>query len=245
MTYRCQLARGRRGAREAAQRGDVLIVVDTLSFSTSATTAVHKGGIVFPCAKDEDPAAFAKRVDAQCAVSRPDVPQKGRFSLSPTTYLNLEPNTRIVLASPNGATCSRYARSVPTLLVGTLINAQATAEAISHILSTTDHTISLLSCGERWIDPDEDGALRWALEDDLGVGAILSYLDCTKSPESRACEGAFQNMRDDLSTALTDCPSGQELCEKGFLGDVTQASQLNWCNTVPTMQGERLIKYPV
>ncbi|MDP6039417.1 MAG: 2-phosphosulfolactate phosphatase, partial [Candidatus Latescibacteria bacterium] len=64
MTYRCQLAKGRRGAREAAQRGDVIVVVDTLSFSTSAITAVHNGGIVFPCAKDEDPTAFAKRVNA-------------------------------------------------------------------------------------------------------------------------------------------------------------------------------------
>ena len=130
MTYRCQLARGRKGAKDAAQRGDVLVVVDTLSFSTSATTAVHRGGIVFPCAKDEDPAAFAQRVQAEPAVGRPDVPAKGRFSLSPTTYFNLEPNTRIVLASPNGATCSRYARDVPTLLVGTLINAQAVAGAI-------------------------------------------------------------------------------------------------------------------
>ena len=242
MTYRCQLARGRRGAREAAQRGDALVVVDTLSFSTSAITALHNGGIVFPCAKDEDPAAFAQRVNAEAAVGRPDVPKKGRFSLSPLTYLNIEPNTRIVLASPNGATCSRYARSVPTLLVGTLINARAVANALTQILSTTNHTISLLSCGERWADPDEDGPLRWALEDDLGVGAILSYLSCDKSPEARACEGIFIHLRDELSTSLINCPSGQELCDRGFTKDVTHAADLNWCDTVPVMRSERLEK---
>ena len=240
MTYRCQLAKGRRGAREAAQRGDVIVVVDTLSFSTSAITAVHNGGIVFPCAKDEDPTAFAKRVNAEAAVGRPDVPQQGRFSLSPHTYFNIEPNTRIVLASPNGATCSRYARDVPTLIVGTLINARAAAKALTHIINTTDHAISLLSCGERWPDPDEDGPLRWALEDDLGVGAILSYLSCDKSPEARACEGTFLHLRDELSTSLTNCPSGRELCDRKFSKDVTHAAHLNWCDTVPVMRDERL-----
>ncbi len=233
MTYRCQLARGRRGAREAARHGDVLVVVDTLSFSTSAITAVHNGGIVFPCPKREDAATYAQRVHAECAVGREDVPAKGRFSLSPLTYLDLQPHARIVLPSPNGATCIRYARSVPKLLVGALINAQSVARALAHILQTTNHTISILSCGERHINPDEDGPLRWALEDDLGAGAILSYLSCEKSPEARACEGAFIHLRHELSTALINCSSGQELCNKGFADDVVHASQLNWCKTVP------------
>ena len=241
MTYRCQLVRGHRGAREAAQRGDVLVVVDTLSFSTSAITAVHNGGIVFPRAKGEDAAAYAQRINAECAVGREDVPVKGSFSLSPLTYLDLQPHTRVVLASPNGATCIRYARRVPTLLVGTLLNARAVAHALAHILQTTDRTISILSCGERHTNPDEDGSLRWALEDDLGAGAILSHFSCEKSPEARACEGAFLHLRRDLSTALINCSSGRELCDKGFADDVLHAAQLNWCNAVPTMRGDRLV----
>ena len=240
MTYRCQLARGQRGAREAAQRGDVLVIVDTLSFSTAAITAIHNGGVVFPRAKGEDAATYAQRVNAECAVGRDDVPAKGRFSLSPLTYFDLEPHTRIVLASPNGATCIRYAPRVPILLVGALLNAQSVAHALSHILQMTDHAITILSCGERYVDPDADGPLRWALEDDLGAGAILSYLSCEKSPEARACEGAFIHLRDDLSTALTHCPSGRELCDRGFAADVAYAAQLNWCNAVPTMRGEQL-----
>jgi 2-phosphosulfolactate phosphatase len=139
-------------------------------------------------------------------------------------------------------TCSRYARDVPTLIVGTLINARSVAKALTHILNTTDHTISLLSCSERWPDPDEDGPLRWALEDDLGVGAILSYLSCDKSPEARACEGIFLHLSDELSTSLINCPSGRELCDRGFSGDVDHAAHLNWCDTVPVMQEERLEK---
>lgn len=241
MTYRCQLARGQRGAREAARRGDVLVVVDTLSFSTSAITAIHNGGVVFPRAKGEDVATYARRVNAECAVAREDVPAKGRFSLSPLTYLDLEPHARIALASPNGATCIRYAHRVPILLVGALLNAQSVAHALSQILQTTDCAIALLACGERHVDPDADGPLRHALEDDLGAGAILSYLSCEKSPEARACEGAFIHLRDDLFAALTHCLSGRELCDRGFAADVAHAARLNWCNAVPTMRGDHLV----
>jgi hypothetical protein len=40
---RVRLAWGQRGGQEAAERGDILVVVDTLRFSTAAATAVHHG----------------------------------------------------------------------------------------------------------------------------------------------------------------------------------------------------------
>jgi 2-phosphosulfolactate phosphatase len=238
--HRIRLARGHQGAKETAIGKHILVVIDTLSFSTAAITAVHHGGIVFPCAKDEDPIAFAKSIHAEAAVGRLDVPTKGRFSLSPRTYLNLEPETRLVLASPNGATCSRYARDVPYLFIGTLINAKAVAKALAHLLKTTHHTITLLSCGERWIAPNADGELRWALEDDLGAGAILSYLEGDKSPEAMAVEGMFLHLKDQLTPTLVNCASGRELVAKGFETDVTHAAQLNRYESVPYMQNDYL-----
>ena len=238
--HRIRLTRGRQGAKETAERGHILVVIDTLSFSTAAVTAVHQGGIVFPCAKDEDPIVFAKRVNAEAAVGRLDVPTKGRFSLSPPTLLNVTPNTRIVLASPNGATCSRYARDVPYLFIGTLLNAKAVAKKLTHLLNTTDHPITILACGERWVAPNADGELRWALEDDLGAGAILSYLDGDKSPEAMAAEGIFCHLKDKLANALIDCASGRELVSKGFECDVIHAAQLNHYDTVPYMNDDHL-----
>ena len=241
--YRCKLERGWKGARDAAERQDILVVVDTLSFSTTAVTAVHHGGIVYPCARDEDRFAFAHRVGAEAAVGRPDVPEKGRFSLSPLTYLNLRPGARIVIASPNGATCSRYARRVPCLLVGCLLNARAVAGVLSRLLQTTQRSISILSCGERWAEPGEDGPLRFAIEDDLGAGAILAHLDCEKSPEARVCEGAFKHVRHDLLDVLRDCGSGRELSKRGFGEDVNHAARLNGYDTVPAMHGESLVQF--
>jgi 2-phosphosulfolactate phosphatase len=60
--YRCRFDWGRRGTRQAAERGDILVIVDTLSFSTTTVTALHRGGIIYPCSShEEDPALFLWR----------------------------------------------------------------------------------------------------------------------------------------------------------------------------------------
>ena len=240
--YRCRIDWGRRGTREAAERGDILVIVDTLSFSTAVATAVHYGGIIYPCSKTDDVELFAKRVGGAVAVGRKDVPKQGRFSLSPLTYVNVEPGTRIVLASPNGATCSRYAQAVPYLFVGALVNAQAVAATVSAVLDVTDLCMTIIACGERWKTPSEDGELRMAIEDYLGAGAILSCLQFAKSPEADVCEGAFRSAQNDLQAIIWECGSGRELREVGFGEDVQHAAQLNLYSSVPVMCGEYLQK---
>ncbi|SRR5258708_5094666 len=234
--YRCRLDWGRRGTRQAAERGDILVIIDTLSFSTAVATAVHHGGIIYPCSMEDDPRILVQSIGGEVAVRRQDVPEKGRFSLSPATLQHIEPGTRVVLASPNGATCSRYAQQVPFLFVGTLVNARAVATAVSSLLEGHDLSVTVIACGERWNIPSEDGELRMALEDYLGAGAILSYLPYEKSPEARVCEGAFVQASNQLEALLWECGSGRELRTMGFGGDVAHASQLNRYQIVPVMQ---------
>jgi 2-phosphosulfolactate phosphatase len=234
--YRCRLDWGRRGVRQAAERGDLLVIVDTLSFSTAVVTAVHYGGLIYPCSLEEDAAALAQQIGGEAAVSRREVPERGRFSLSPATYLHLEAGMRVVLASPNGATCSRYAGQVPSLLVGALVNAKAVAAAVSLLLKQGNISVTVIACGERWKILSEDGELRIAVEDYLGAGATLSYLEHEKSPEARVCEGAFVQVRDDLDTILWECTSGRELREMGFGVDAQHAARLNAYETVPHLR---------
>ncbi|GAC1407582.1 MAG: hypothetical protein NVS4B11_32120 [Ktedonobacteraceae bacterium] len=239
--YRCRLDWGRYGTHQAAERGDVLVIVDTLSFSTAVATAIHYGGIIYPCTQDEDAAAFAERIHGEAAVHRRrDVPEKGHFSLSPCTYMNIEPGTKVVLASPNGATCSRYARQVPYLFAGALVNAQAVALAVSQVIEEHPLDVTIIACGERWKTLAEDGELRIAIEDYLGAGAILSYLQQEKSPEARVCEGAFLHVRDDIENVLWECGSGRELREMGFGVDVQHAAQLNVYASAPIMSDDHL-----
>src|SRR5262249_17244234 len=125
---RVQLAWGRRGAQAAAERGDILVVIDTLRFSTAAATAVHHGVLIYPCSPDEALFnALAERVGGEVArhsaSPSPHSSVPTRFTLSPRSYVGIEPGTRIVLPSPNGSTCCQYGAHAAALFVGALVNA--------------------------------------------------------------------------------------------------------------------------
>jgi len=245
--YRCRLEWGRRGARVAAERGDILVVVDVLRFSSAAITGVAHGAIVYPCAWDDDPVAFAARVGAEVAVRRrQDVPEKGRYSLSPASFTAVEAGTRVVLASPNGATCSRFGWAVPLLLVGALVNAEAVASVAAQAAVRRDLSVTVLAAGERWRIPSEDGELRFAIEDYLGAGAIIASLPAalSRSPEAEICAGAFQQASNDLARLLAESGSGRELREAGYHQDVEHCAHLNAYDAVPFMHEERLERWP-
>ena len=217
----------RRGALTAADQGDALVVVDVLSFSTAVSYALAAGARVRPCDWADDPAAVAADAGAEACVHREDVPAKGRFSLSPTHTRHATAGDRIVLASPNGATCCVAAPRVPLLLVGGLVNAAAVARA------ARDHggRVTVLACGERW----PDGTLRPCLEDYLGAGAILAGLEGSLSPEAETCVAAFHANRERIAPLLWDAIGGRELRERGFEGDVKLASAYDTLDVVPVM----------
>jgi len=237
--YRCRLEWGKRGASAAAARGDILVVVDTLRFSTTAVTAVHHGVLLYPCTWDEDIHAFSQRVGAIAGGHRSG--EDTRYTLSPLCYIHAVPGLRIALASPNGATCARHASAVPILFVGALVNARAVGMGVAQWLETTNLSVTVLACGERWPTPSDDGELRFAIEDYLGAGAILSCLPQTKSPEALLCAGAFVLAAPILEEMLLECGSGRELQGKGQVHDVRHAARLNLYDTVPVMRGECLL----
>ncbi len=238
--FRVRLEWGRRGAKAAARRGDILVVVDALCFSTAVALAVSRGGTVFPCATGEDTPERATLLSAEVAVHRYDVPTKGRFSLSPGTFRGVTPGTRVLLASPNGATCARYAGAVPALFAGAFVNAKAVADAVAELLAeNADLAVTVLACGERWREPDaDDGDLRFAIEDFLAAGAIISHLpdSLSRSPEAGASGAAFRAARGDLLRQLRECGSGTELIAKGYPGDVDEAAALDTIFVAPILR---------
>lgn len=227
---------GPRGARVAAERGDVLIVVDVLRFSGAVAASVDAGVLLFSALAGEE-AETAVREGAEIAVHSFDAPAKGGFSLSPSTYFHAESGCRVVITSANGATCARYGESVSYLFVGGLVNARALGAVVNEIVAGTGHGVTVLSCGERWEDRSEEGDLRFALEDYLGAGAILSHLLMELSPDAVVCRAAFEASRNNLRGLLWECPSGVELREKGLGDDVEYCSAMNVLDCVPVLRG--------
>jgi 2-phosphosulfolactate phosphatase len=124
-----------------------------------------------------------------------------------------------------------------------LVNAHAVSEALAAILATSDVNVTILACGERWRTANEDGKLRFAIEDYLGAGAIISGLPAsvTRSPEALVCDGAFRSVRQNLAGVVWESGSGRELQEMGYPQDVEHAARLDVYAVVPVMENGRLV----
>jgi 2-phosphosulfolactate phosphatase len=122
------------------------------------------------------------------------------------------------------------------------VNATAVAGAVAQILAETDLSVTVLACGERWREPNEDGELRFAIEDYLGAGAILSGLSSSlsRSPEALVCEHAFRASRDKLAAIIDESGSGRELRVAGYPQDVEHCARLDAYDAVPIMDGDLL-----
>lgn len=233
--YRIRFEWGEDGVRRLAPLSNVVVIIDVLSFTTCVEIAVSREAIVFPYRyKDDSAFTFACSVDAQLANKRGKTP-----SLSPNSLFALEPQTRIVLPSPNGSTCTVVAVESDALVIaGCLRNASAVADYIKH--HYPDGEISVISCGEHW----SNGRLRPSIEDLIGAGAILSHFEQQfLSPEAKVALGAFRQFEHDITGVLKECSSGRELIQKGFPDDVTVSSEVNVSSTVPILHNGAYVNH--
>lgn len=85
--YEIKVERGERGARAAAERGDIVIIVDVLSFSSTVTAAMEHGAEIYPYRPpvDEEARAYAERPRAELALGWAEARRFGGHSLSPLT----------------------------------------------------------------------------------------------------------------------------------------------------------------
>lgn len=244
--YEIKVDWGIRGAKEAAIREEILIIVDVLSFSSTVIAAMENEALIhpFPPPINEKAKKYADQLGADLVVGRAEAIKTGKHSLSPNSFKADDRGKLYVLCSLNGAACVEAAKKVPGLLMGSLRNAQAVAEAALELKKKTGKPITIIPCGERWenVSADEN-ELRPAIEDYLGAGAIISSLEGTLSPEAFVCKQAFQGSKHELSNLIRNCGSGRELKERGFAKDVEYCLQLNASSIVPVLSGSKFISF--
>jgi 2-phosphosulfolactate phosphatase len=146
--------------------------------------------------------------------------------LSPASVVAIAAGTRLVVASPNGATISAAFHG-KTVFAACLRNALAVAGELTRLAGH----LGVVPAGERW----PDGSLRPAFEDLIGAGAIIARLSGEKSPAALAAAAAFEAARTDLAPHLHDCPSGRELIDWGYARDVEIAAELDVSTAVPRL----------
>ena len=242
--HRLRLEWGPVGA--AAVPADLAVVVDVLSFTTSATVAAERGIVVLPFRwRDERAEEYAAAHDAVLAVGRREARDRpGAVSLSPVTLAAASGVERLVLPSPNGSTIVRVlAEAGAEVVAASLRNAAAVGHLVAARIAAGG-SVTVVPAGERW----PDGSLRPAVEDLWGAGAVVAAaLDSGAvgaGPEALTAAAAWRAVRHDPRAAVRACASGLELAAIGFGDDVDLAAQVDAVRVIPTLRGGELLPTP-
>lgn len=234
--YTIRFEWGPTGIQRAAERGDIVIVVDVLRFSSAVTVATSYGAALYPHPYTEDARAYAARLGfplihgglASVAETK---------SLSPSSFGPEDDGRSYVVSSANGAACASYAGGAHAVIAGALLNATASAEQALVLQANSNAAICVIAAGERWAaESSVVDRLRPCVEDYLGAGAILCALRGRGSPEANVCAAAFQASMPTIERILWECGSGRELRERGQAEDVEYCARVDITDAVPIMR---------
>ncbi len=218
--------------------GDIVAVVDVLSFTTAVTVAADLGIDVYPYRwRDETAVAYAEQYGAKLAVGRSEAGPDD-VSLSPVSIRRVTGITKLVLPSPNGSTIAKLlSDSGATVIAVSLRNRRAAADWVKQ--HGDGRKVVAIAAGERW----KDGSLRPAVEDLWGAGGFLSALQGENlSPEARAAVAAYDAVADDLPQLLRECAGGRELTQYGYPDDVAIAAEVDESDSVPVLEGGTMFR---
>jgi 2-phosphosulfolactate phosphatase len=171
-------------ARLAAERGDAVVIVDALSFSTTVVMAVALGAEVLALPRvvlerDGDHTVVETRYNARLLANDPtDRQLPGAL----TELADLRPGDRVVVPSQNGGTLCAAVEQAPATAIGSLRNRAA-------------RRVTLIAAGSMWSQMTPFTALRPSIEDGLAAGAIASAgrdLGLTVSVEAAAMAALFE-----------------------------------------------------
>jgi 2-phosphosulfolactate phosphatase len=154
------------------------------------------------------------------------------LSFTTSVSVAVEAGTRVFPYPAHDETAAAFARQQQVQLAARLVLPSPNGSAISAAASVSGAV--MIAAGERW----RDGSLRPALEDLLGAGAVISALRAADagplSPEAQVAAACFE-ATSDVSSAIRQGGSGQELIGRGFREDVAIATELDACAVVPVL----------
>lgn len=225
---RVHIETGTAGARAAAARGDVLVLVDALRASVTIASALFAGASrVIPVLSVEEAVALCQGHDDIILAGERGGAQISDFDLgnSPTQIVAHRDELRgrtVVLTTSNGTRCVHAALQggAAAILAGALPNATVTARAAWQTAHRLRRDITLLAAGLDDEPAAEDGfAARWLLQllsEEFGVSHPFSHLEPPQPSNS--------------TDIFLRSEAGRRLSELGYAADVSFCAQFD---TVP------------
>lgn len=150
--------------------------------------------------------------------------------------------------SPNGAAVAAAAAETgAVVLVGGIRNAAATARAVLTLQErrAARTSVTVIAAGER----TPDGGLRFAVEDQLGAGAVIAALADLgvdhSAPEAAVAAESFRALRRALRHLLSASGSGRELTDGVASTERMTASGIRPATTSEAAESDAVDAVPV
>lgn len=235
----CHLDWGPEGVTEAVARGDIVVVVDVLRFSSTATAAVAAGMKLLPVDAVPEARLKAEELDLPLVRSSRGSPDPEQPTDSPLWYAEHgRPGAAAVYPSPNGARLTALAAGHPHVYAGAFLNSTAVARVAAREAKKDALNMTVIAAGERSTDFDPAAASRrlFAIEDYLAAGAIVAASGLSLSPDARVAATAWHGSRDDLLEILRSCLSGRWLIDSDRSEEVDYCAQVDAVTAVPMLR---------
>ena len=201
---------------------DVAVVVDVLRASTTITVASQNFQKIVPVKGIEEAQYLAKKYDAVLAGERRGAAIKGfDTGNSPREISNFHGNV-LVITTSNGTRIMEGIKA--NILVGSFVNAKASAK---EALKRANSNIEIVMAGVEG---------RFAIEDYLGAGEIISHLKDHELDENAL--GAYMASLDEelVNKAVKNSRSARKLGELGLSDDVDFCLKRNLYDHVPVYE---------
>ncbi len=212
----------------------IVVVIDVLRATSSITYGIDNGAeAIIPVAQVEDCLNYAGKGYLLAAERNGKVVEGYDFGNSPFSYTKEKISGKtIVLTTTNGTKAMHMAReTADQVVVGSFLN----LTSLCNWLVAQEKDVLLLCAG--WKD-------QFNLEDTLFAGAVVNVLRkhfVYYDDSCVAAEDLYLLAKDDLRGYLKKSSHNHRLEQLNIEEDVKFCLQLDTCQAIPVLEGERLI----
>ncbi len=208
---------------EKSYSEDVSIMVDVLRASTTITVALESFDEIIPVTKLDDALNLASQCKAVLAGERGGQSVEGFNTGNSPIEIQKFSGKSLILTTSNGTRILGSMNGIP--LIGSFINAKAVA---TNAIKLAKSHIEVVMAGVNG---------RFAIEDFLGAGTIISHLhsSCKLDEMALASVLASQDIKK-TENAVHESLSAENLRELGFEKDIQFCLQRDTSDVVPVYQ---------
>lgn len=222
----------------AAERRDIVVAIDVLRCSSSIVTALANGAkAVIPAVSLREARLLSRVHSGILAGERKGMRQKG-FELgnSPLEFTREKVKGRtVVLTTTSGTKAIVLGKKARGVLVGSLLNLNATARLAGKLAKSSKSGISLITAGTSG---------RFSLEDFLCAGALSDLFAREGDMLDDGCIAAahaYRRVQADICSAVREGFHARYLKSISLIDDVTFSTQVNLFDIAAVLKADRIV----